>query len=509
MNDVAPNTPVIIGVGFVQEKSEDPLACPEASQLMLNAIRNAAADASTDASTGSDVAKTLLKQLESISVQKGSWQYSNPGKILAEELGCPEAKSILADLGVLQITPLFNLCQAIADGEQHIGVVTGGEARFRALRSMITQQPVSDTEQAEDTPPPDVFHETPDPFWSDMDTERGLWSPGEFYAIAESAIRYHQGLSIEENRDKIASLYSGFSEVAAANPHAWQSDSKSVDEIRNPSKSNAMIAFPYTKSLMSQWNVNQAVAIIVCSAAKAQELGLDSSGWIYPQSSAQSRHVVLLSQKKTLHSHPGAVVAGERALAMADVSPEDLSAVDLYSCFPSAIQSFAADLQLKDVSAVSVTGSMAFAGGPFNHGGVDSVARMVEVLRSTAEEAGPDKKLTGLVTNISGMFGKQACALFSNRPNTLGYGFEDVTETVAERDVAIPLDDNYQGQATIVGYTVAFNKGDISHAVAFCDTAEGERTVVRSDDKKLAHLMTQEEFCGRAITVLSGGIFEL
>jgi len=68
---------------------------------------------------------------------------------------------------------------------------------------------------------------------------------------------------------------------------------------------------------MSQWNVNQAVAIIVCSAGKARELGLNEAGWIYPLAAAQSRHVVTLAQKEHLRTLPGTVLTGERAMALA------------------------------------------------------------------------------------------------------------------------------------------------------------------------------------------------
>ena len=115
----------------------------------------------------------------------------------------------------------------------------------------------------------------------------------------------------------------------------------------------------------------------------------------------------------------------------------------------------------------------------------------------------------GLVSNLSGIFGKQACALFSNVPNDAGYGYADITSTVAEKDVPLPLNADYAGPATIAGYTVMFN-GDVpSHGIAICDTADGERTVVRSDDPALLGAMTQEEFCGRVIEVFRGGRFDV
>jgi acetyl-CoA C-acetyltransferase len=494
MEKPAPNTPIIVGIGFHQERIDDPTLCAEPYQLMVRAVRNAADDAGS---------KALLAQVVSISVPQGMWQYRNPGRLIADALGCPAAKSIISDLGVLQLTLLSDLCRAIAAGEQTVGVVTGGEAQFRELRSMITQQPVSETQQPEDTPEPDVHHTSQDPFCSDLEGQRGLHLPAELFAIIESALRYHQGLSIEAHRDRIAQLYSSFSHIAAANPHAWRREPMSAGEIRNATPKNAMVAFPYTKRLCTQWNVNRAVALIVCSAAKAEQLGLNPARWIYPVAAAQSKHVVVLAQQRRLHSHPGTVLCGERALALAGVSTKDLTAAELYSCFPSAIQSFAQDLKLEGVCPLTVTGSMSFAGGPFNSFSLEGVARMVEVLRAAAAPG----RCVGLVSNLSGIFGKQACVVLSNVSNDCGYGYEDVTAMAAKQDLPVPLNGDYTGPATIVGYTVMYNRDQLSHAIAICDTPAGERTVARTEDKGLLAAMTREEFCGRVVEVSSGGHF--
>lgn len=487
MRQLAPNTPVIIGVGFCQNKSDDATQCPEPYQLMVNAVRNAASDAGRPA---------LLQQLDSISVEQGMWSYRNPGKLIADALGCPQAKSILADLGVLQLTPLFNLFQSIANGEQSIGVVTGGEAKYRELRAKIAGIQVSNTEQGEDTPAPDLYHPTPDPFATPVEQQAGIFMPVELFAVIESALRHEQGLSIEQHRNQLAELYSGFSAIAAENPHAWSQEVVPPQEIRDAGGKNSMIAFPYTKRHNSQWNVNQAVAIIVCSAAKAAELDIDPSRYIYPASAAQSRHVVCLAEQKSLTSHPGTVMAGQRAYALAGIEAKDICAAEMYSCFPSAVQSFAKDLQLNGVCPLSVTGSMAFAGGPYNHGALDGAARMVEVLRGSNSE-----KRFGISSNLSGIFGKQGIAIFSNAPNPNGYCFEDVTEAVAKIDQPLPTRIDYSGPATVVGYTVSYNKENISHGFVYCDTPCGSRTVARSHDATLLQKMTEQEYVGRTLII--------
>ena len=133
---------------------------------------------------------------------------------------------------------------------------------------------------------------------------------------------------------------------------------------------------------------------------------------------------------------------------------------------------------------------------------------MVEVLR-IGEPRETSRRRVGLVSNLSGIFGKQACALFSNVANDSGYGYDDVTATVAMKDVPAPLAVDYAGPATMVGYTVMFNRDEPSHAIAICDTLEGERTVVRTEDKALLESMTREEFCGRTLQVRSDGSFSL
>ena len=489
MNNLSPNTPVIVGVGFCQNHADDPADCPEPYQLMVAAVRDAARDAGDEA---------LLAKLDSISVEQGMWTYKNPGKLVADEIGCPNAKSILSDLGVLQLNPLFDLFEAVEKGETSLGVVLGGEAKFRELRAKITGVEVSNTEQGDETPEPDVYHPTPDPFATQIESDAGIFMPGELFAVIESSLRHKKGMDVESHRDYIADLYSSFSETASKNPHAWSQDVVAAADIRNAVGKNSMLNFPYTKKHNAQWNVNQSVAIMVCSLAKAQELGLDESQWIFPVSAVQSRHVNCLAEQKTLYSHLGTELAGERAYAAAGINNTDINAADLYSCFPSAIQSFAYDLKLEGVCPWSVTGSMAFAGGPYNHGALDGVARMVEVLRAGKDM--PEQRY-GLTSNLSGIFGKQAVAIFSNKPNNSGYHFEDITDEVKARDLPVPTTATYTGPATVIGYTVSYFKTDITHGFVYCDTPEGERAVAKSLDGELLQKMTETEFVGLTVNI--------
>lgn len=493
-NALAPETPVIVGVGFRQEKRDDPRTSAEPCALMVEAARRAAVDAGSEA---------ILAAVESIAVPQGMWEYRDPARLVAAALGCPGATTILAGLGVLQLQLVSDLCDAIAAGGREVGIIVAGEAKYRSLRSTITGEPVRDT-PTDLLPPPDVHQTSRDMWCSDLESRRGLTSPIEFFAIIESALRHSRGLDIERHRDELAALYGRFSAVAAANPHAWQRRALPAAAIRDAAPRNPMLAFPYTKAHASQWNVNQAVAIIVCSAGRARALGLDPRRWIFPRAAALAKHVVPLAQRQRLESHRGSVVTGARALALAEVRRADIAAAELYSCFPAAIQSFALDVPLPDGCPWTVTGSMAFAGGPFNSASLEGVARMVEVLRGDTV-----RTRAGLVSNLSGIFGKQACLVLANAPNPYGWRSQDVTAEVAAAEPPLPLRDDYAGPATIVGYTVVFTGGAPSHAIAICDLPDGARTVARSSTPALLDALMRTEAVGLRVEVAADGDFAL
>jgi hypothetical protein len=100
-------------------------------------------------------------------------------------------------------------------------------------------------------------------------------------------------------------------------------------------------------------------------------------------------------------------------------------------------------------------------------------------------------------------------SLFSTQPNPNGFQFDDVTEQAAKAEEKLSIDEDYNGPATIFAYTVAYNKGNISHAIAYCDTPEGKRTVLRCNDLPTAEQMTKDEFIGQRVHANRDGSFNL
>jgi acetyl-CoA C-acetyltransferase len=482
-----PRTPVLVGVAAVDQRREDPADSVEAFELMVAALEAAALDAGS---------RGLLAEAGSIRVPRGFWQYADPGRLVAERIGARRARSVLAEIGVLQQTLLSDACRAIAAGEEEVALVTGGEAKYRELRSRIAGVPVSETSQAGVAP--DDTLSPQEPLYDDLEAERGLILPVRAFAILDSSIRFHDGLDLDAHRDQLARLWADFGEIAAANPHAWKRAPVPFEQIRTPSSKNPMLAFPYTRRHSSDWNVDQAAGLILCSAAVARAHGVPEQRWIFPLSASESNHVVPLSARAELHRCPGADIAGTRALALADKAVEEIAHVDLYSCFPAAVRIFARELGLSGNRPLTVTGGMAFAGGPLNNYVLQATVRMAEVLRE-------DPRSAGLVTAISGFMNKVGFGVWSSEPPAEGFRFEDVTEEVAARNERRELVGDYRGPARVVGYTVVYLGDHPVEGIAVCDLPDGARTIAKTNGAALVRAMTTEEFCGRRVAVGAGG----
>ena len=180
-------------------------------------------------------------------------------------------------------------------------------------------------------------------------------------------------------------------------------------------------------------NVDQAAALIMCSVAAAKRFGIPEDRWIYPWAGTDAHDHYFVSNRDNLHSSPAIRFAGARCLELAGVTAKSLDHVDLYSCFPVAVQVAAAELGLDERRPLTVTGGLTFGGGPLNNYVMHSIARMAEVLRG-------DRNARGLVTANGGYLTKHAFGVYSSQPPTRAFRHEDLQAKVDEtpqRDVAM------------------------------------------------------------------------
>ena len=173
----------------------------------------------------------------------------------------------------------------------------------------------------------------------------GLDRPSFVYPLFEQALRIANGENVEEHQRRIAALWARFSEVAAANPHAWSREARSAEHIGQASPDNRMISWPYPKLMNSNNMVNQAAVVILCSAEKATYLQIPRDQWVFPYAGTDSHDTYAVAERDELHRSPAIRIGGRRALELAGVGVDDLDHIDVYSCFPSAVQVAAQELE--------------------------------------------------------------------------------------------------------------------------------------------------------------------
>jgi acetyl-CoA C-acetyltransferase len=483
---VNPNTPVIIGVGQILQRTSDPAESREPIDLMVDAVRKAADDAGNPA---------LLQSVESVRVVRGIWRYRQPAGYVAEQIGSPAAEKVGTCFGGNMVQSTLNASALdILAGDKSLIVVTGaewGNTQAKA-RKMNYELPKKETDGAYDRMIGKDEHMS-----GEAELARDIQQPIQVYPMFENALRYAAGESIEEHQKRVSELWSRFSAVAATNPNAWLRDPVTAEEIRTPGDRNRMVSFPYPKLMNSNNSVDMSAGIILCSVEKAKALGIDEAKWVYPLSGTDAHDVYYVSERENLHSSPAIRIAGNRALELAGLSVANLDFVDVYSCFPSAVQVAANELGLSHEQQLTVTGGLTFGGGPMNNYVMHSISRMVELLRE-------NRGKKGLITANGGFLTKHAFGVYSTEAPEKDFRHQNVQEEVDQCPTREWLVD-FNGEVTIETYTVMFGAAGPVVAHAACLTEDGKRTWANTDDPEVMSAMTREEFCGRAAVIDGAG----
>ncbi len=329
-----------------------------------------------------------------------------------------------------------------------------------------------------------------------------LWDPVQQYAMIDNALRAAEGRTLAQHRTEIALLWEEFNRVARANPLAAFPAPMDADQIDTPSAGNRPLAFPYNKWHSTQWTVNQAAALLLCTTEVATRLQVPPDRWVFPLVGLESSQAVSLLRRREPHTWPAMDVLGHAAAARVGRPVSEVETVEVYSCFPAAVRVQQRALGLDRSVAPTVTGGMAFAGGPFNNFVLQAVAAVVARLRA-------DPGSLGVVTTVSGLLTKPGIGIWSGTPDgrppllaDLAGRSESETGTV---DVVATLD-GYQGEGTVVTYTVTFEGLEPVRTVALFDTTDGRRCVAVSEDRGLATHAIERELIGTRARI-GGGSF--
>jgi acetyl-CoA C-acetyltransferase len=486
---LSPRTPVLVGAAAAGQRDGHPADGADAIGLMVEACEAAAVDAGDPG---------LLGQADVVLTPRGSWRIGDPGRLVAGRIGNTRARTLVAEVGVLQ-TSLFDwAARSIAAGDLDVALIVGGEARWRQVRGSVAGAPPDVSDGLAGAP--DVLLKPDSMIISTEEIAAGLVTAVSQYAMIENARRAADGQSLDEHLQLVADLWAGFNAVARANPKAWHGLPMSPGDIRRSGAGNRPLAFPYNKWHCAQWNVDQAACLVMCSADVARARGIAVERWVFPHAVAESNVVVALSQRRPLHRSPGFAVAGQGALSLAGSGLDDIAHIDLYSCFPIAVRVQAAELGIGEDRQLTVTGGMAFAGGPLNNYVLQAMTTMTGVLRADAGSL-------GLVTAVSGMITKQGVSVWSCRPPPGGYRSADVSAAVRARGDGVAAIKPTPGPAAVATYTVVHRRDASPRSVIIAERADGIRAIASTEDAEVAETMTAEEWCGRAVQLDGDGGF--
>lgn len=464
------------------QRDDDFRSAREPMDLMLEAVNRAGRDCG---------AGQLLASLAYIAVPKGRWRYRNPSGEIARVVGAEAATTVLASVGVLQQSLIGDACRRIASGEIESALIAGADAGHRILRARQAGERAAERQQDDR---PDVSLEAHEELLHPAEFEAGIRMPVALYAILESAWRARRGLSVDAHRRQLGAMYQRFSEIAAANPEAWRRKPLGAFEISHSSERNPMQAFPYTRLHCTTWNVDQAAALLLCSVGRARTLGIPPSKWVFPLASTESNHMVAVSARAELANCVGARLAGQAALDASGLSTTQLDLLDLYSCFPVAVEMFAEALGVDPARDLTVTGGMSFAGGPFNNYVLQASCRMAALIRA-------DRSKAGLVSSVSGILTKQGFGVWAGQSTTGAFESRDVTARTARLEQVKEVAQTFAGHAVVAGYTVLHDKAQAPRALVLADADTGKRVLAWSDDAAVVRRLEESEFCGAQIAV--------
>jgi acetyl-CoA C-acetyltransferase len=328
--------------------------------------------------------------------------------------------------------------------------------------------------------------------------------PLEIYPLYENALRAARGMSIEENRAFLAEYCAEFSKIASENPRAWFRKARSSAEIGTVTARNRMVNFPYTKYMNPIMNVNQAAAAVMMGTDRARKLGIPKDKWAYLHGGADGTDKWFISERGDFTSSPVVREVSSACLAMAGREIGDMGLFDLYSCFPSAplLQARELGLDLGKLPPLSITGGLAYFGGPGNSYTLHAIVEAVERLRK-------NPSTFAFISALGWYFTKFSAGIYSGQEPGRPWDRKG-HEAMQKRLDALQgptLNMNPKGTASVEAYTVMHDrKGEPDYAIIVARLENGERCwAMTGKDQDLFKAMEKEEFVGKKGRVTPGG----
>jgi len=430
--------PVLVGIGEALDRPDDLSCAKSPADLIVEAI----CSADDDAGGG------WLSQVDRIDVAKCvSWGYRDLARTICDRLDIAPTKHFNGPgSGERPTVELFEAMAAVANGELRSAIVCGGEAQWSVDQARRTGAELPWQQVDWST----VIRRDPKATLHPLAYKYGLHDPVHVYPLFQVATAAHWGQTPEQAQREAAEVMAQLSVVAAGNPYAWfGSPAVSAEVIGTESRENRMICWPYLKMMVARPSVNLASAVIVTSLAEARRRGIADERLVYCRDSVyadeprqyvdRDRYAGCASQEAVLTE--AAVRAGAQ-----------LDAVELYSCFPIVPLLARHVLDLPDELPPTVTGGLAFFGGPMNNYMGHAIVAMTRKLRSGGAS-------TGLLYGQGGFMTKHHALVLGSSPAAFSPLTRDVQEKADALRRPVPMMiDEYNGRATVETFTVIHDR---------------------------------------------------
>ncbi len=478
------SSPVIVGAAqFTQhKKTEQPL---DPLGLMVRASRDAVNDAG---------ALRLKDFIDCVYVMNlFQWSYRDAPGLLSSKLGLQPRQTFYLPVGGNSPQLIVNkAARDLAAGRCKAVLMTGAEAIYSLRRALKGEIVLTWPESM----PPDRIDGENTSGVDEMEIRYDLFLPSFVYPLFETSLRASAGRSPEEHMMFMGRSFERLSRMAAQNPFAWSKNALSAQTIATPGPDNRYVGYPYTKYMNANVNVDQSCALVMTSEDNARSLGIPEDKWVYPVGGADFNDVWYVSRRPCLHRSPAIQNASRMALEQADMMLDDMDVFDIYSCFPSALEIARQEIGIpeNDPRDLSVTGGLAFFGGPGNNYTLHAIAAVVDRIRK-------DRARKAMVTANGWYLTKHAVGIYAGSP--AGQGWHDRDDSSVQRSIdaeALPAPvDRASGVLTVEAYVIRHDQAGLPvTGTAIGRLEDGQRALANIEaDREEFLLMEKVELVGQ------------
>ena len=475
MTPLHERTPVIVGIGEITHRSKAADEGLEPIELMARAMRLAERDSGA----------ALLADVDSLDVVcEYSWPYTDAPTLLGERLGHLSARRVYGETGgESPVRFIHEAALRIARGESRVAAITGAEARYTvdaAAKAGVNLPWAPRDDSVKLTRGTDLCHP--------VAVQLGAFMPITIYPFYENATAAAWGQTPRQAQDESACLWAGYSEVAAANPHAWRPRRFTPAEVADATGDNRLIAWPYTRAMVANPLVNMGAAVLLTSVGHARELGIAPERWVYVWDGAAAREPRDYLQRDQFHRSHAQDLVMETVLAQAGGDAAAFAMLELYSCFPVVPKMARRTLGLAADAQMTSTGGLSFFGAPLNNYMTHAACGLVRALRGAPGQA-------ALLYGQGEYVTKHHALVLGAGPSPQGLPRADYSvqaQADARRGPVPAFVTAHTGPAVLETFTIVYDRAGLpTHGIVIARTPGGARLMARvpaEDPATLARL---------------------